>query len=519
MILSRFITELRQFTRTLPRSSMLKLAVLPGLILTAQAGDEAVVTNVGRFEIPFEVEAEAGKPVEGFAVLFGSKDGGVNWDQLQSVPASQQAFIFNAPRDGHYAFAIRVTDALGNLPPQAMQGAIPELEVVVDTVAPQLRLDLFDSGPGKVLINWSCTDPSADPSSLAIEVLNAGDGRWKPAQFQAAASGQTMITAAAGSAISVRAVISDTAGNQAQASAQHVSRGGSQGGIAHGAPPAVSPAAPGAPLGPNPFFNAPPGSPVGETGAVVSAQVPADPVYPQMLPAPPVSGMAPDTTFTNPVSESSSEPQILNSTIFDVDYEVRDIGPSGVSSVELFVTEDGGQQWFRYGNDADLKSPVQVDTRGEGTFGFAVRVRNGLGFADPPPQPGQAPEIVVTVDTTAPAIEFAQPALRADGLGTIQLIWRVADAHASLTPVRLEQATTPAGPWTPVFDWQADRGGFQWAVRTGTPPALYFRVLARDAAGNVSASQTPQPVMVDTRKPVGRLLRVQAASHSAVQLQ
>ncbi len=81
----------------------------------------------------------------------------------------------------------------------------------------------------------------------------------------------------------------------------------------------------------------------------------------------------------------------MNNRVFEIDYTVEDVGPSGVGAVDLFVTEDGGQQWFRYGSDSDLKSPFQVDSMGEGTFGFAVRVRNGLGISDPPPQPGNCP--------------------------------------------------------------------------------------------------------------------------------
>jgi hypothetical protein len=530
MRLSSFVFSLRRFFRTSRLASAVGLAVTSTFFTNALSGEDAVVTNVGRFEIPFDVEAEPGRAVKGFAVLFGSRDGGTTWDQLQSVPASQQAFMFNAPRDGRYSFAIRVTDGDGNLPPQAMQGALPELDVIVDTAAPELKLDLYDSGPGKVLINWVCTDPSSDPSTLSIEYLDAADGRWKSAPFQPAANGQTVISMAVGSVVSVRASIEDLAGNRGEAASQFVSREvrsapGPQNTAAVGMP-----AVPAVPLGPNPF---------GDTFAAPPALGPG---MPMSVPSVPAASAGTATVvgtalaegggfWVNPASANSypaisgsdrnaipgvlGESALVNSPVFNLDYEVRDVGPSGVSSVELFVTEDGGQQWFRYDKDADLKSPFQVDTRGEGHFGFAVRVRNGLGFADPPPQPGQRPEILVTVDTTAPTIELVQPSIRAEGFGTIQLSWRINDAHPANASVRLEQSTLPNGPWTPVFDWQADQGGYQWAVRPGTPPALYFRLLARDAAGNVSTSQTPQPVVVDTRKPIGRLLRVQAVSSSA----
>jgi hypothetical protein len=96
----------------------------------------------------------------------------------------------------------------------------------------------------------------------------------------------------------------------------------------------------------------------GSYGAPMNSQVSA--TVPAM---PGLSG------FHNPMgSPSVGDEQLVNTHVFDVDYQVEDVGPSGVSAVELFVTENGGQQWFRYGNDTDLRSPFQVDAQGEGTF-------------------------------------------------------------------------------------------------------------------------------------------------------
>ena len=44
------------------------------------AAEEPLITNVGRFEIPFEIETEPGQRPEGFAALFGSLDGGRTWE-------------------------------------------------------------------------------------------------------------------------------------------------------------------------------------------------------------------------------------------------------------------------------------------------------------------------------------------------------------------------------------------------------------------------------------------------------
>lgn len=546
MTLRQFIASVRCHRELLSMTAVLG-ASLTGPGVNLASADEPLVTNVGQFQIPFDVETEPGQKAEGFAVLFGSQNGGANWEQLQSVPASQHTFMFAAPRDGRYSFAIRMTDPQGNVTPP-VKNTPAELDVVVDTVSPDLKLELFESAPGQILINWTCTDASANPETLSIEYADGTNGRWKPVAFDPVANGQAIIPAGQGAVIAVRGQIADAAGNRGEASTQLVSNGVPQAPVASRMTTPPNPVAIHSnPIGPSPF-GAPPQH---RAASNIPAGYPAQGVNSAVAPfphaanthraipgsgytqatatanfgggiAPPMNSQVSATVpaipgfYNSTNSPLGSDEQLVNTHVFDVDYQVEDVGPSGVSAVELFVTENGGQQWFRYGNDSDLCSPFQVDAQGEGTFGFAVRVRNGLGFADAPPQPGQGPEIVVTVDEAAPTVELAQPSVRVDGFGTVQLGWRVTDLHPAPLPVRLEYSTAPNGPWTPVFDWQADQGGFEWSIRPGTPSSLYFRLLARDAAGNVGVAQTPQPVIVDLKRPVGRLLRVQAASHSGV---
>jgi hypothetical protein len=541
MTMFQFLKSIRQ---ELKRSALTVVIVGTAVVLRSECvtAEEPLVTKVGRFEIPFDIEAEPGKRPEGFAVLFSSQDGGSTWEKLSTVPAVSESFTFTAPRDGHYSFAIRTTDAQGNLQ-QAIQGSAPELEIVVDTVSPDIQLDLLDGGNGQVLVNWVLKDASVAAQTLSIEFADGTDGRWKPVRFVPAVNGQAAIQCAGSSVVSVRAAVRDVAGNQGEKSTQLVLRNG---GVVTNTVPSNSYPQSNAPaLGPSPFarMNAATDQTSGAYGLTLpsnsagtflpdspfaAAEVPkiqAGSSTGNILQIP--GGSTPALNFATPAAsydlpgpgmlkeasyQSAAGPQVIKHHIFDLEYQVDDVGPSGVSAVELFVTEDGGQHWFTYGNDDDLRSPVLIDTRGEGTFGFAVRVRNGLGFADDPPQPGQAPEMVVVVDESLPVIELAQPTMRTDGFGTIQLSWQVRDKNPASTPVRLEYAAAPNGPWTPVFDWQFDQSNYQWGVRPGTPTQLYFRLLARDAAGNVASAQTTQAVVVDLRRPVGRLLRVQAVS-------
>jgi hypothetical protein len=500
---------MKQFLRALRTTGALLAA--GSVCCSAVSGqDEGVlVTNTGRFEIPFEVEQRGGRYNEGLAVLYGSQDSGRTWERLQSVPVTRGAFVFSAPRDGQYSFAIRMTDSRGSLL-HPIRGSEPELTVLVDTVAPVLRLEAVELSPGQVSVAWTATDSSVDAQSFRLEYLEGLSGARRAVPCAAAASGQTRISLPPGSAAQLLASIADTAGNRGEARTQVVSRAGLAGGMSPaaggfgagatavsgtGGAMAGKAAASANPLGPSPFQELPAGyrapmQPAGESAAV---------------PLAPVSGQAPNAG--QPWAQAQH--QLVNNRVFDLDYQIDDVGPSGVSAVELFITEDGGAQWFRYGSDPDVRSPFRVDSMSEGTFGFAVRIRNGLGVADTPPQPGQAPEVVITVDQTAPVVEMQPPGVSEDGAGTIRFSWRVQETNPAAGAVRLESSPGANGPWSPVFDWQVDQGGFDLPIRPGMPPALHFRLLARDAAGNVGMSQTIQPVIVDLKRPVGRILRVQ----------
>ena len=541
----------------------------------AMASDP-LLTNTTIFRIPFAVDG-AGPGVSGSAVLFA----GVNnspMEQVQTVDASSGGFKFTAPSDGKYSFAVRMTDNNGSLIGNE-ESLIPELEVVVDTIAPRLKFQLTDMGQGKVGVSWNCNETSVDPGSLRLEYAEGADGRWKPIAATPAASGQANITAQPGTSIEVRGFISDLAGNQGSGSAQTVI---SQ--TSNPAPrtPESNPASlaireKNLAVGPSPFNSqampqqpvyedySPPQTPLNNSYAAI-ANAPAMsgmtapggfvqddygstspltmPAYSPPPPTPQVSNYAPNQQFNTfpqqPASgfgqqpsmqiggqsafsanapafrnsaPASSSRQIVNNQVFNIDYRVDDVGTSGVSSVELFVTENNGRDWFLYGNDADLQTPFEVDTRGEGTFGFAVRARNGLGFSQPAPQPGEQPNIVVTVDKTAPLVEMGRPQVVMSNGGKIRIAWRTSEPNPSDTPVRLEYSASNSGPWTPLFDWQVDQGGYEMPIQSGMPQSIHFRLLARDVAGNVTASQTNQPVLVDQRRPTARLLRVQPVSN------
>jgi hypothetical protein len=215
-------------------------------------------------------------------------------------------------------------------------------------------------------------------------------------------------------------------------------------------------------------------------------------------------------TFT----EQKRDPgyRTVNSRKFHVDYQIDDIGPSGVSSVELYVTQNNGEKWFRYGIDEDRQSPFEVEVPGDGIYGFAMRVVSGAGLVDSPPQPNQQPEIVIVADSSPPVVNLL-PLQQGTGRNSnrILITWEIQDSKLAERPVSLSYSANPNGPWEPVADWMPDSGRYIWTVRPDIAPRLYIRLIARDAAGNMAKVDTQQPVLVDLAKPTARIVDVESS--------
>ncbi|MEO1982032.1 MAG: hypothetical protein ABGZ24_16050, partial [Fuerstiella sp.] len=470
-------------------------------------------TNTTSFRIPFAVESAGVGPVSGYAILFASANGGP-LEQVQKVAASAGGFQFEAPGDGLYSFAVRVTDNAG-IPVGDTGRLQPELQVSVDITAPQFQFQLAETASGQVNISWTTNSQDVDLGSVRLEYAEGINGRWRPLQGASTPSGQTTVQSLPGTSVSVRGFMTDLAGNQGTGTGQIVLSAATPAAV-HNAPVVL----PESSTGLN-DAGQPTGSQVVGTTPFRSQQYnvagsAATQPYGGQMAFNNASYNAEISDRSRPITQPngliSGSRQVVNNRVFDIAYQVEDVGPSGVSSVDLFVTENNGGEWFRYDSDIDLQSPFQVDTRGEGTFGFAIRVRNGLGFSEPPPQPGERPGIVILVDQTPPHADLAQPQVLADGQGRVHLTWQIADQNMSAAPVRLESAVSAAGPWTPLFDWQIDERSFEMPIQPGMPTTLHFRLLVRDAAGNVTIAQTTQPVLIDQQRPTARLLRVQPAS-------
>ncbi len=495
---------------------MTACVMLPTSTARAAGPTKPVVTNKQRFRIPYKFDADALQKMNARELqLFVSRNRGGQWELAQSIPAQAGKFEFQAPADAEYWFVVKTIDGQGQAHPPG-QNLDPGLMVVVDTQQPRFDLKLEALPAGKVQLSWQANDPNLDPASLRLEFMQPGSIDWQAVSVIPRNVGQTSWTCPQAGLVSVRGSIADLAGNTTAADTRLQVAGGGDAvpkpqvpdlrqPIAGNNTPAIS--SNDIPVIPEvqPAFPAPKSPPTPPPGQFITSTPAKQPEITQdRWPA--------ATTTPEPGVNHVASPRqrMVNTRQFQLGYKVDDVGPSGIGGVELFITQDNGRRWFRYGEDADRSSPIDVKLQQDGEYGFTIRVRSGAGLANDPPTPGELPSMSVVVDMTPPTLELVSVEQgRGTELNQITIRWRTQDAHPAEKPISLYYSANMNGPWEPICTWRQDTGSFAWGVGPEVPGKMYIRVMSRDAAGNVSKVDSTQPLMVDMTRPTARIVDVE----------
>jgi hypothetical protein len=209
---------------------------------------------------------------------------------------------------------------------------------------------------------------------------------------------------------------------------------------------------------------------------------------------------------------------MVNTRRIRLNYELQDVGPSGVSRVELWATRDG-QSWQRYSDDPPTTGPLVLHVAEEGRYGFTVVARSGVGVLGRRPSPGDQPQVWVIVDETAPVMQLHEAKVgQGESAGTLEVRWSASDAHLKAHPYTISYAASPEGPWQPIArDLDRDRTSFVWSLPKEVPYRFWVRVEAVDRAGNVGQVTSPRPVLVDHAQPRGVITTVEPAQPAAPQ--
>ena len=381
---------------------------------------------------------------------------------LQPIGDGKSGFLFEAPRDGEYEFAVQFIYADGSVAPKDAQLAA-EVRAVIDTVPPRVQIAALGNG-----VEWLATDDNLDPQGTVLECKWPTSAEWtrindKPADPRFKPSDTYAWKVPPGKVLEVRVLARDRAGNEG---VSPVVRIPAEAGTAVGLPKTAAPAWAG-----------------GAGGA-----------------APP-------------------QPRIdyVNALEFDVDYTVQRMGRSGVQAAHLFVLKEQGN-W-----EPVKRHPVKLmpDDKGphalslpfkaerEGTYGFYVIPESGAGKRSEDPKRDDPPMVLVVVDTTKPLVKITGVQVKPGGVRgpLVEITWEVTDLNLMPQPVSLEWSLDKSAPQWKEVKYKLDNnltrttGRYAWEVPDEKVWHFWVRARAVDKAGNIGEYVWPQEVIVDLEKP------------------
>lgn len=485
----------------------------------AQPASKTIYYKSRAFRIPVTIPVEVRGLVREVR-LWVSDDFGAHWKEVGQAPPDRPEFPFRASRDAEYWFALQTVDTQGKIYPTDDRPVEPSLRVVVDTAPPTLTLLPHGRKGNQAAVRWEMQDENLVLRTFALEYQPEGAGPldWRSVPLRESdlkLNGAKAWDAGTSDPLRVRALVMDRAKNTRQV--EIVLRDGlaaPPGAVAGGAldwgnaPPPVSPiasrtGAAGSTFDEDPFAS------VKARAQRTSARErfePLDDDYPDNG----HSGFDDALGLAQPArtgNEVSGQTLLVGSPRFPLQYEVADAGPAGVSKVQLWVTHDGGRTWYPQPEDADRVSPYLVDVSGEGTFGLWLSVQGVSGLGDPPPAPGDRPQIWVEVDSTPPVVQLNPPTVGGGrSAGKILITWRASDPHLGPRPVHLfYRADGSTGPWTRIAGPLENSGQFVWVVPPGVPHRFRIRIEVDDTLGHRGAAES-EPVIVDYAKPKARII-------------
>lgn len=480
--------------------------------------DDGVVYSPQRaFRIPLDLTDAERRTVSAIR-LYVSEDQGKTWFRHSDGAPDTRVVTFRATKDGSYWFSIALVGRDGKQSPADIKTVDPGLRVVVDTTAPNLTLKPVRSKSGKRGVRWEVVDENIDFQSLRLAAWEESGTAWKAVPVRHPERALVWFEDNQ-NVEKLQAIIKDRAGNQ---SIQQVDIVGDRFtkhtpttfALGDGNPPGASAVQqtsaqqPTAAKPPQLIKQASALLPENDTGEIqrASALMPVQhtvqsPRQPVNVPAT-VQGTARARTDRK-ISLCGTDPIVVN-------YEVDETGSGPVTKVELWGTRDRGQTWVKLATDNDNISPIEAIIEQDGIWGLRVVVSSDTSGVDQPPRSGTEPDTFIEVDRTSPVIEMREPEVQR---GQVQLQWVAADKNLSSTPITVLLAQRPEGPWTAVAQNLENTGEFLWNfARTGLTGRYYFRIEARDDAGNVNAVTTPAPISLDNPQPKGRVLDVQSRS-------
>lgn len=530
-----------------PWLTLVSLACLSALAPRAPGAQarkiEPIYHNARAFKVPFVTNASIRNTLKEVR-LYYSDDLGVTWKPAGKALPSDLSVTFRAPEDGEYWFAAVSIDLKGRMSPKSDAEVEPSMKVIVDTKPPTASLEPLPRRGATASVRWEVRDERLDLSSLSIEYQALGARDWRQVPIRKPALiGMETWNASTAEPVKVRLTVWDFAGNK---KVETITLGdGTPRNPALSGPSDIPDASEPPPLGafaskeaerqvsdtgppamPNlandpPSFEEPPRlNPSPRNAAPAMPNLPDAPQA--QAPVPPPQSAPPQNTQPAPAQNPApapapapaqpqpGKPELIASPKFSLKYAVDDAGPNGPATVQLWVTQNGGQTWSQKAEDTDRQSPFDIDLGGEGTYGIRLVARSSSGQGDTPPAPGDQPHMLLEVDSTPPVVRLDPVKVEnaPDGV-KLTITWHATDVHLGPRCVMLTwRADEPGARWTTIAAGLDNTGQYLWNVPPQIPTKFHVRVDVMDSLGHRGWAESTEngPINIDRTRPKSRII-------------
>lgn len=521
---------------------------------------ELVRTKHRTFSIPFRLPAAKDADAAPQRVVMSvSKDLGGSWEPAGEVTPSAGTFTYQAGADGEYWFRLRAVDRKG----RARGGEGPDMRVLVDAAGPRLAARVWKGADGEILCRYAAVDDSIRMESLKLEYRTAGAQGWKTVAAQGVLSRESPAHLVgeeiwwAGEKVeelTVRIAVADSAGNQTvrQFTMEPTDPQVDQTALAKelGAPslpaqdmpqdltvsrPVTQAYSATEGLRPTTGWTAETAAawsaeqPRSQAGTVVQGEQPRSVLVRQAAGAGSAEAAtdltggrsllastsaafqaqmaSPAPGGPQPLAYRGKPLQLSRSRRFAWDYEMPAERPNAPRlRVELWSTRDGGLSWQKAAVDDDAASPINVELPAAGLYGFRLEIVPDLPDSSNGPRPGDTAESWIGIDEDPPHAELLGAARVSESdTGGIVIRYTSRDQLPSPKTARLLFSPNAEGPWATIASSLDNQGEYRWQPDRATPARVYLRLEVSDAAGNVGAATTPEPITVATSRVMGRL--------------